>query len=357
VHGLGLPFHASEPHLWVWYFVWASLSYLLLLLNRTIAHVVLKRLAAAGHFDERVAVFGAGPIARRVRDHLVDPSSRLAFAGMYDDRPESRINPEGLAIAGRLNDLIAAAHAGKVDRIIVALPAAAEGRITGIAKRLESAPASVHIVTHLQSDLVEARPNHAVSALGPVGMLDVKDRALSDWAGIGKRGMDVVVGSMLMIVALPLMAVIAGLVALGSSGPVFVSERRRGLNNQTIDLVRFRTTRTDDMAPAGVLTPIGRILVRHGLDDLPQLWSVLKGEMSLVGPRPFPLDETAASAIESAANLHQVKPGLTGLDRVSVGSTPGETREPDLVYIERWSPSLDLQILGRSLLVALFGRR
>ena len=362
VLGVGMPFHANEPHLWVWYTVWASFSFMLLLANRLMARLVLAKAAAAGAFDIRIAVYGAGPVARRVRDHLIDPASRIAFAGMFDDRPSDRVNSEGLTFAGRLDDLIALAHDGRVDRIIVALPAAAECRISMIAKRLEAAPASVHIVTHVASDLVDVSARHEVSSLGPVGLLDVKGRTLGDWSPVIKRAEDVAVGSLLLIVLAPVMAVIAALVWLESTGPVLVTERRRGINQSTLTLARFRTTRRDELSPlAGSKTRVGIVLERFGLDELPQLVSVLKGEMSIVGPRPFPLLAASVDAadVERTAIRHQVKPGMTGLSQldVSVGGAVATELDRDLAYIARWNPALDVRIIWCTMCAALAGRQ
>ena len=360
--GVGMPFQADEPHLWVSYAVWASLSFLLLLTNRVVARGVLGQMAKAGAFDVRVAVYGAGPIARRVRDHLVDPKSRIAFAGMYDDRPGERVNSEGLNFTGRLDDLVKLAHDGKVDRIVIALPAAADGRISQIAKRLEMSPASVHIVTHVSSDLVDTSTAHQVSTIGPVGLIDLKGRSFGDWAPFVKRTEDLVLGTLLLIVTAPLMAIIACLVKLESKGPVLVAERRRGFDNETFDLVRFRTTRQDELAGPAALTQVGRQLERFGLDELPQLLTVLQGKISVVGPRPLPVGPAPAATteLERNARRNQVKPGMTGLSQLEIETADSTWEDKalarDLAYIARWTPALDALLLWRTVKAAATGR-
>jgi putative colanic acid biosynthesis UDP-glucose lipid carrier transferase len=373
VLGLGIPFKIGTAHLWVWYAVWASASFTLLLANRIAARAILARMTAAGRFDTRVAVFGAGAIARRVHDHLVNPALGIKFAGVYDDRAgESRLNPEGLTVRGRLEDLIAAGLRGEYDQVIVALPQAADRRAAEIARKLEQLPVSLHVVTHIESDLVETPSVHSVSNLGAVGLLDVKKRPLSDWAPIVKQAEDYVLAGLAMVIALPVMALVAIAVRLDSSGPVLFTQRRRGLNQRVIEVLKFRTmTVTEDGADvrqAAVgdprVTRVGRFLRRFSLDELPQLFNVLKGEMSLVGPRPHALvhDEQWGEMLEGYANRHQVKPGLTGLAQVAglrgEASSPDKIRhrvEHDLEYIRQWSLGLDLRILARTVWTVIKG--
>src|SRR5690606_12533321 len=111
--------------------------------------------SASGRFDRRVAVFGAGQIARRVHDTLADPKLGITFVGVYDDRmDDDRVNPEGLAVAGKLDELIEAARAERIDQIVIALPQSADRRMSEVARRLEQLPVSIHVVTHISSDLV-----------------------------------------------------------------------------------------------------------------------------------------------------------------------------------------------------------
>lgn len=178
VLGIGLPLALRNMHIVVWYAAWLSASFSLILYCRIISRKILARLAAAGRFDQRVAVFGAGQIARRVHDHLMTPGLGVYFAGVFDDRAgEDRLNPEGLVVTGRLDDLITRCREGAIDRVIVALPQAADQRIASIVTKFDTLPVSTHIVTHISSDLVDGDIAHKVSSLGPVGLLDVKKKA------------------------------------------------------------------------------------------------------------------------------------------------------------------------------------
>jgi len=374
VIGIGLPYAIREAHLWVWYAAWCSASYTLLLANRGLARIVLQRLTEAGRFDQRVAVYGAGNIARRVHDQLQTDADGIHFVGVYDDRAESgRVNTEGLLVTGGLSDLIEAGRNENVDKIIVALPQAAESRMSMIARKLEQLPVSVHIVTHIASDLVEQSDTHRVSSVGSVGLLDVKKKPLSDWEPFLKRGEDLVLGSLLMLITAPLFPLIALAIKLESKGPVFFVQRRRGLNKKTIPVLKFRTmTVTQDCADVtqatrgdARITRVGSILRRLSLDELPQLINVLRGEMSLVGPRPHAIvhDDQFGSELEAYANRHQVKPGITGLAQVSgyrgelsEDNSISRRIEHDITYIQNWSLSLDMQILWRTLWVVIKGK-
>ena len=368
--GLGIPPVLRGGHNFIWMLTWFSASLALLAVNRLFSRIAFARLTADGYFDERVAVFGAGRIARRVHDDLVNPETGIHFSGVFDDRAADRIDPDGLRLAGTLDDLIALARAQKIDKIIIALPQAASARIETIAKKLEELPVSVHIVTHLASDFVNKAKPLKVSAIGTAGLMDVKKKALSDWEPIVKRAEDIIVGSLLLLLAAPLFPIIAAAIRLESSGPVLFRQRRRGFNQEVIEIYKFRTMRVLEDGPGlkqatvgdDRVTKIGRILRRTSLDELPQLWNVLQGNMSLVGPRPHALahDEQFSEMLEHYASRHQMKPGLTGLAQVR--GLRGETSTPmslgarvnaDIAYIKNWSLGLDLRILAQTVWAVL----
>jgi Undecaprenyl-phosphate glucose phosphotransferase len=371
--GLGVPFSVAEIHLWVWYAAWISASFVAILGMRLVCRFVLQKMTAAGAFDTRVAVFGAGEIARRVRDNLRNEATGIRFVGVYDDRPRDRLDADTLDIKGRLEDLMAQGRNGTIDQIIIALPQSADRRMAMIANQLQQLPVSIHMVTHLSSDLVEGGPAHKVSAIGGVGLLDVKDRPLTDWAPAVKRAEDIVLGGLLFLVTLPVMLIIAIAIKLESKGPVLFRQRRRGLNFAIFDVLKFRTmTCMEDgqtIAQAQAFDPrvtrVGRVLRRMSLDELPQLINVLKGEMSLVGPRPHALAHDAqwGEQVKTYGIRHQMKPGITGLAQVegwrgevtSQNDIASRVKE-DLAYIRNWSLELDLAILARTFRAVLFAK-
>ncbi len=272
VLGIGLPFAPRQMHMWIWYAVWLVISFTLLVNARYFARYILAKLTRARVFDARVAVYGSGAIARRVEEHLQNPALGIRFAGLYDDRYDAkRIDQAGPVPEGRLDDLIAAARAGAIDRIVIALPQVADQRTAAIAKRLEHLPVSLHVVTHIASDLVEAGPAHHVSSIGPVGLIDVKAKPLADWARALKWVEDYSLGAILLVVSLPLLALIAVAVKLDSPGPVLFRQRRRGLNHQIIEVLKFRTMHVAEDAGTVAqatkddprVTRVGRVLRHH----------------------------------------------------------------------------------------------
>lgn len=374
VIGFAMPVIALHGHITVWFGAWIIASFTLVLLVRGVARSILTRMAAAGRFDRSIAVYGAGSISRRVHDHFAKTRSGIRFVGVYDDRTgEDRVNAEGLTVSGELDDLLRDATAGKIDDIVIALPQSADSRIAAIVRRLEQAPSNIHVVTHIATDLVSTRDRHRVSQIGNVGLIDVKDKPLADWAPIVKRAEDLLVAAVGLVLALPILLAAVTAIKLDGSGPVLYRQRRRGLNGQVFDVLKLRTltvTDSDDQvrqvtAGDDRVTRVGRILRRTSIDELPQLWNVLRGDMSIVGPRPHALihDEKFSSMLEDYANRHQVKPGITGLAQVN--GLRGETRthdsirervDHDMAYIRAWSLSLDLKIIARTLFVVFTGK-
>ena len=357
-----------------WHLAWFAGAWCGLMAFRGLLRPILRKAAIDGRFDIRIAVYGGGATALRLRDYLENGPLGYHFAGSFDDRSASRASvvPEA-SVDGSLEDLIAAGHKGRIDQIIIALPQTADRRIAMIARRLEQLPVSVHVLTHLASDLIDPRPAHAVSTLGPVGLLEVKQPTLTDWAPIIKRGEDLVLGTLFGLIALPICALIAVAIKLDSPGPVLFRQRRRGLGRGEVTVFKFRTMSVledDDTVRQATsddarITRVGRWLRRTSLDELPQLFNVIRGDMSLVGPRPHAIahDNMWSDQLERYAHRHQVKPGITGLAQVQgyrglVGDE-GAIRarvDNDLRYIETWSLLLDLKIIARTV-VALISAR
>jgi exopolysaccharide biosynthesis polyprenyl glycosylphosphotransferase len=192
------------------------------------------------------------------------------------------------------------------------------------------------------------------------------ERPLRRWNAIAKRAEDIVISSVALIFLGPLMLIVALAVKLDSPGPALFRQRRHGFNNREIEVYKFRSMRTDMADPTGGaqtrrgdqrITRIGGFLRRSSIDELPQILNVLRGEMSLVGPRPHPVgmrtkDMLCHEIVETYAHRHRVKPGITGWAQIN--GSRGATSEPeqlrrrvdlDLYYIEHWSILLDLKIM------------
>jgi Undecaprenyl-phosphate glucose phosphotransferase len=365
--GLSLGVVRMQPL--TWFPVWLALSVPLIVAQRRLASSYFRRKSAEGLFNSHIAVFGSGVIAGRLREHLDQRMPGISLVGLFDDRNPDRLGETGaLEPDGVLEDLIEAGRDGRIDQIIIALPPSADRRISEVASKLEQLPVSIHVCTHIASDLIDAS-SHKVSSLGPIGMIDVKRKPLADWGRFIKAGEDYLLGAIFLLATLPLMALIALAIKLDDGGPVLFRQKRRGLNHRAIEVLKFRSMRAmpaeEVVAQATKedprITRVGRYLRKSSLDELPQLFNVLKGEMSLVGPRPHALVHDAywGELLERYANRHQVKPGMTGWAQVNGFRGETETSdkmaarvEHDLYYIDNWSLWLDLRIL---LVTPVFG--
>ena len=369
MYGLGLPLGARVDHTRTWYGVWFLSSFLAILANRIVTKRIFSRWARAGAFQTRLAIYGTGPLADRISETLFAPGRQTVFAGAFDDRGASRSKAAGPGRLGGLEDLIALGRAGEIDQVIIALPQSADRRTAEVARRLEQLPVSLHVVTHISGDLIDPITAHQVSSLGNVGLLDIKTKPLADWGRYLKVAEDYVVASLALIIALPVMVAVAVAIKLDSPGPVFFKQRRHGLNRRVIEVLKFRSMTVMEnggevqQAKRGGdarVTKVGDFLRRSSLDELPQLFNVLRGEMSLIGPRPHALvhDDHYGEMLERYANRHQVKPGMTGWAQVNGFRGPTETPdkmqsrvECDLAYIDQWSLWLDLKILVMTVFV------
>ncbi|KAB2851342.1 MAG: hypothetical protein F9K44_01850, partial [Hyphomicrobiaceae bacterium] len=172
---LALSFHVVSITPVTWFPLWFAASYAAVTGGRLAASAYLRRKASQGYFHSNVAVFGSGVIARRLRDYLVAHETGMHLIGVYDDRNERALQPaEALEPNGTLEDLIAEGRRGTIDQIIIALPASADARIAEVARRLEQIPASMHVCTHILSDLIDRKTaSYNLSSIGPIGLIDI----------------------------------------------------------------------------------------------------------------------------------------------------------------------------------------
>jgi putative colanic acid biosynthesis UDP-glucose lipid carrier transferase len=280
-----------------------------------------------------------------------------------------RRSASGLKAGRGLDDLLEQARAGRIDEIFIALPWHAERRICALVDRLAHLPVDLKLcpdrVGYVQSMAIG-------ESLAGVPVATLHRQPIRDWGRIGKRAMDVGLSALLLVLLAPLLAGLALAVKLDSPGPALFRQPRQGFNHDVFELLKFRTMRHDPDAPfvqASVnderVTAVGGWLRRTSLDELPQLMNVLRGEMSLVGPRPHQVALNAAymQQIQRYATRHRVKPGITGLAQVSGWRGATDTEEKmagrishDLFYIENWSLLFDLRILALTVLTG-FGRK
>jgi Undecaprenyl-phosphate glucose phosphotransferase len=341
---------------------------------RLLAQWSLHKMTALNIFQIRLAIWGHNTLGKEVRDAVRQQAGDIEFVG-YFEHLSSSPNGTGLPAGPDWNadHLLRLALQYQIDRIIVAFPPDEIESATEIAKRLEHLPIDVHVVTHLAGAFGKRGGTHRVESIGTVGLLEIVRNPLSDWARLVKEAEDVVIGSLAVLAALPVMAIIALAIKIDSPGPIIFRQRRHGLNYQVIEVLKFRTMcvmedgATVHQAREGDrrITRIGRCLRWSSLDELPQLFNVLSGEMSLIGPRPHAVahDRQFGEHVERYGNRFRVKPGITGLAQIMGFRGLVDTRDKiegrvrhDLLYIECWSPVLDAKILGLTLLRGFFHR-
>jgi putative colanic acid biosynthesis UDP-glucose lipid carrier transferase len=297
----------------------------------------------------------------------------LRLAGIFDDRTVERTAELLGELGPRVGDieqLIHRARRGNIDIVYITFPMRAEERIRELLAKLADTTVSVYIVPDFfVFELLHARWTN-VNGLPAVSVFE---NPLYGVDGLLKRTADLLIGSMLLAAAAVPMLAIGWLIKRSSPGPVFFRQRRYGLDGREILVWKFRTmtccdngdvvrqaTRDDER-----VTRVGRFLRRTSLDELPQLFNVLEGSMSLVGPRPHANahNERYRGMIEGYMLRHKVKPGITGLAQISGYRGETETLEKmekrvacDHQYIREWSFWMDVKILAKTLRVVLTQR-
>ena len=337
--------------------------------------VVIKRMGDALLFTRHVVVAGAGEQARVLLAHFdKSPPRFVTVVGVFADRMSVQEPNFGrFAVLGQLDDVQSFVRSNDVDDVIIALPWSSDQQISTLLDRLRDLPVNVYLST----DLIGFRlpfhqpPDH----FGNVPLVEIMGRPLAGWGEVRKAVLDYGLGSVLALLLLPVMALIAIAIKLDSRGPVLFRQERYGFVNRVFIINKFRSMRYEETPAPGRtvqatrtdprVTRVGRFLRRTSLDELPQLFNVLNGTMSLVGPRPHAIDhnEEYSQLIRGYFARHRVKPGMTGWAQVN--GLRGETKTVeamearvrfDIYYVENWSLLFDLQILARTAGVLLSRR-
>ncbi len=321
-----------------------------------------------GRLIRRAVVVGGGEDGAALLQRLETEDTDLRVCGVFDDRMDVRVGSKiaGYPKLGSIADLAEFSRGTRVDLVLVALPQRAEERLYTILRQLMILPLDIKL-SSLAARL-RLRPR-TYSYIGAVPFLDVADRPIANWATIQKWLFDKVIGVAALIALTPVMLLTALAIKLDSKGPVFFKQRRYGFNNELIEVYKFRSMYTDKSDASAVklvtkgdprVTRVGRFIRKASIDELPQLFNVLRGELSLVGPRPHAMQAKAADklypdAVDGYFARHKVKPGLTGWAQINGwrGETDTEEKivkrvEHDLYYIDHWSVVLDLYILAKT---------
>jgi Undecaprenyl-phosphate glucose phosphotransferase len=346
---------------------------LFLSVSRPLLHRLITRLAKRGQIEQRIAFYGADPdsvvLTRQLLASLNFP--HLRFVGIADDR--ARVTDiADLPLLGNLSSLCELARRGQVDQVLISGAHFTPRRLEQIVEGLSEVCVDVSLIP---AQAIELAPNYRVNLLGTVPVLTLWQRPFRDMNHLVKRAEDLVVSALAIVVLSPILLITALLIRLTSPGPVIFIQPRVGFNNETIKVFKFRTMYSD-MADVGArktttrddprVTPVGRVLRRFSIDELPQLLNVFQGSMSLVGPRPHGTemmvgDRFYHEAVRGYAGRHRVKPGITGYAQVK--GLRGEVRtierakrriELDKYYVDNWSFWLDMWILFATARAVLF---
>jgi putative colanic acid biosynthesis UDP-glucose lipid carrier transferase len=362
--------HFSRPPVLAWFVAAPAL----IVAGRLLIRGTQRWLRVRGRNTRRYAMVGVNELSLHLARHIESSTEiGLKLVGFFDDRPRGRIPAIPAELGqkvGDLAELVEQTRRGEIEIIYITFPMRAEGRIKGILNKLSDTTASVHIVPDFfVFELLHSR----WTSIGGLPVVSVFESPFYGIDGLMKRGLDLTLATLLLVVLVLPMAAIALGVKLSSLGPVFFRQRRYGLAGREIRIWKFRTMRVCEDGAAvrqaqrddARVTWFGGLLRSTSLDELPQLFNVVAGSMSLVGPRPHASvhNEDYRKLIQGYMLRHKVKPGITGLAQVY--GCRGETDTLDKMeqriqcdhqYIREWSLWLDVKILLKTALV-VFSRQ
>lgn len=337
-------------------------------LFRAAVRAALRTLRKRGYNRRTAAIIGAGRSAQR----LLHTLRRNAWTGIEvvyfvaDRTHDSPGEIRGVPVYGPLDDLRRILDRWPVDSVFIALPAEQSHRTEELLVAMQACMADVRLVPEVNPTFA-MKPD--VSRLDGIPILSLRQTPLYGWNAVAKRAFDLIVGGLALLLAAVPMLIIAVLIKLTSPGPVLYRQRRMGLDGRQFDMLKFRTMRADAEADGPVWsqrhdprrTRVGAFLRRTSLDELPNLFNVLKGEMSLVGPRPERPEfiEQFKHEIPQYMLRHKMKAGMTGYAQVRGyrGASSLKKRiQHDMHYIRNWSLGLDLRILAQTLFGVWFSK-
>ncbi|MBP1807418.1 exopolysaccharide biosynthesis polyprenyl glycosylphosphotransferase [Rubellimicrobium aerolatum] len=361
---LGVALAALDGHGW-----WALAPVLPLLPARGLGALLAATALDYGLTERRAIILGGGDRAERVITTLAEsPDNDIRVCGMFDDRDDLRSPPvvAGVPKLGRLEVLLPFARSAEIDLLIVTIPLSAEQRIRQILKLVEVLPVDVRLSDFSADPTFRRRgPFEGLGASG--GLVSVMSRPIRGGKLAAKRAMDLLGAAVALLLLSPVLLLTALAVRLESPGPIFFRQLRYGYNQRPVLMWKFRSLRAESCDPLARrvvtrgdprVTRVGRVIRRWSIDELPQLFNVLAGELSLVGPRPHvpgavsSRQESFEAIVDGYAARHKVRPGITGWAQIN--GWRGEIDDPeslrrrvehDLYYIENWSIWFDLYVL------------
>ena len=356
----------------IWVVVFFVANIASLVVTKYVLATALSQLEGRDLIARSIFLFGDHDYVQRLMQHIQETKPRfVAVKGIFEDKfigTNKKIDV--VRLNQQLDKLIAAYRTQTADDIIIALPLSADQEISTVIERLRELPTNIYLGADLIGYKKELRspPEHFAG----MPIFEMVGKPLTGWDYLLKIIEDYVIATILFIVLLPVFAIIAIMIKIESSGPVFFKQKRYGFNNQMFDIYKFRSMKTEHIIPDTTvqaipgdtrITRLGRVLRKTSLDELPQLLNVLNGSMSLVGPRPHAVDhnEDYAKNIRGYFGRHRMKPGMTGLAQVKGFRGLTDTIDKmenrvkyDIIYTDNWSIGLDIKILLKTALVVLW---
>ncbi len=359
--------HVLTGKMTYWIGMWFGYSVVYIGISRAIMGAIVTKLMNDGRLERRAIIIGGGqPASDLIHSMEANPNSDIRICGIFDDRTDDR-SPNivaGYPKLGNVAELIEFTRKARINMLIVSIPLSAEKRVLQLLKRLWMLPVDIRLSAHTNKLFFRQR---TYSYEGTVPMVDVFEKPIADWDSVMKRTFDLVFASLAIVALSPIMLITALAVKLDSKGPIIFKQKREGFNNEEIEIFKFRSLYTDQGDNSGVnvvtkgdsrVTKVGRFIRKTSIDELPQLFNVLLGSLSLVGPRPHVANAQTDSklwteVVDSYIARHKVKPGVTGWAQINGwrGEVDQEEKlkgrvEHDLYYIENWSLLFDLYILA-----------
>lgn len=363
---VGIIFGISGDYSRVWFGGWLAASLVVIWLMRAIAAGVFSRWLKTGAMRRRAAIFGGALAADAFAERIGPDNLHIEVVGVFG-RPGFGRNDRSL---GTLDDMIRLGRQSAFDMVIVAPPYENPAELDDLLDAVSMLSVEIKLIPPSGLSYV---PLIGISEQGQHRFIDIQRTRISDWGRMFKLIEDYVIAATALVLLSWLLLLIAAAIRLESKGPALFRQKRTGLNNSEFEIYKFRTMTTEPR-PGGLkqvergdrrVTRIGRFLRRTSLDELPQLLNVLRGEMSIVGPRPHPIELN--HAYEPRVHLfnkrHSVKPGITGWAQIHDHRGPIETLvgmherlKYDLYYIDNWSIWFDLKIIAATPLMSLMHR-
>ncbi len=354
-----------------WVLLWMGIFFATLSVGRALMSRYVDVLMRNGMLTRSVLLVGSGNQFGVAKSMLGEGANHFNLVNSLELTAQDACSPfDCTRLTEQLDPFIKEAQEKHVDGVVIALPSSMGLELEKIMQQVQMLPVDVQVLPDFGGANITAR---CIQKIGDASVITTVSKPITEWGAFLKRIEDYVIGSICLVLALPAMAVIAVAIKLDSKGPVFFRQRRHGYNHRVIEVLKFRSMRVQEDGETvrqatkndSRITRVGAFLRRTSLDELPQFWNVIRGEMSVVGPRPHAIAHNTyyGKLIEKYANRHRVKPGITGWAQVH--GFRGETRDPDMMaqrvgydldYIENWSIWLDLKIFIMTPLFGLFRR-